>query len=72
MTQEFSQTISTMVVTLALAFGTGLSIAGDISATPTSPRLQSLAAEIEKGNAHALETFWEQVKRDRALNAREP
>jgi enterochelin esterase-like enzyme len=55
-----------MLALVAFMFGAGFSFAADVPATLTSLRLQSLATEIEKGNPHALETFWERVKREQA------
>jgi enterochelin esterase-like enzyme len=65
MTRAITGSISTLAV-IVFVFAAGVSFAADISATPASPRLQTLAAEIEKGNPLALEAFWEQVKREQA------
>jgi enterochelin esterase-like enzyme len=65
MTRASTGSISALAV-IAFVFGAGVSFAADIPATPASPRLQTLAAEIENGNPQALEAFWEQVKREQA------
>ena len=65
MTRAFTGSISTLAV-IAFVFGAGVSFAADIPATPASPRLQTLAAEIENGTPQALEAFWQQVKREQA------
>ena len=65
MTRTLTASISTLAA-LAVLFGAGVSRAADIPAMPASPRLQKLASEIENGNSHALEAFWEQVKREQS------
>ena len=65
MTRAFAGSISSLAV-ISFMLGAGVSFAADIPAIPASPRLQTLAAEIDNGNPHALEAFWEQVKREQA------
>jgi enterochelin esterase-like enzyme len=66
MPRAFTGSISTLVLNFAFLLGTSVSFAADIPAIPASPRLQTLAAEIEKGHPDALEAFWAQVKREQA------